>query len=358
MADEGICLARKALVCAARRGEGNQKLTGMGEVIEGSCARRAHATPREGSLPLTFLFLAGWLTWLLLLVDPADLSAQMAEDSETAGNVRFSVSAAPLYQFKSHVTGGGDFSVSRYFLSANASTPINDHVRVGVVLTYEFDDYNFSNLSGFPVPDPWNKINRVGLGARMVYRVEQNWSLLVGPTVQYAGEEGAEFDQSLLYGAVIAASYRASRDLVIGFGAGIFYRLEEARVFPSLLISWKITDRLRLGNSYRVGPAGPAGLELGYILDNNWELSIGGGYRSLRFRLDKNGPVPSGIGENDSWPVYVRLGRKLWRNVHLDFYGGAAFGGKLKLDDRGGHEINSVSYNTTPLGGFTISSSF
>ena len=309
-------------------------------------------------LPLTFLFLAVWMTWLLLLMGPADLSAQMIETSETAGRVSLSVSAAPLYQFQSHATGGGDFSVSRYSLSTNASMPIDDRVRVGVSLTYEFDDYNFSNLGGFPVSNPWNKINRVGLGGRVLYKIGDNWGLLIGPTVQYAGEEGADFDQSLMYGGIIAASYRASRDLVIGFGAGIFYRLEETRVFPSPLISWKITDRLRLGNTYRVGPAGPAGLELGYTLDNDWELGVGGGYRSLRFRLDKSGPVPSGIGENDSWPIYIRLSRKLWRRVHLDFYGGAAFGGKLKLDDTGGHEINSISYNTTPLGGFTLSASF
>ena len=78
----------------------------------------------------------------------------------------------------------------------------------------------------------------------------------------------------------------------------------------------------------------------------------------MRFRLDKNGPVPGGIGENDGWPVYARLSWKLLRNLGLDFYGGAIFGGKLRLDDAGGHEINSISYNTAPLMGITLWASF
>jgi hypothetical protein len=157
-----------------------------------------------------------------------------------------------------------------------------------------------------------------------------------------------------MYGSMIAASYRASRNFMIGLGAGVYYRLEETRVFPSLFISWKITDRLHLGNSYRLGPTGPAGLELTYILDKNWQLGVGGGYRSRRFRLDKNGPIPDGIGEDDSWPVYVRLSRKLWRTVNIDLFAGAAFGGKLRLEDSGGNEINSLSYNTTPLVGLNL----
>lgn len=188
--------------------------------------------------------------------------------------------------------------------------------------------------------------------------MSEHWGIHVGPVVQYAGERGAEFGDSLLYGGIVFASYRASRDLLIGFGAGVFYRLEETRVFPSLFFFWRITDRLRLGNSYRLSPAGPAGLELTYSLDKNWQLGVGGGYRSFRFRLDKDGPVPGGIGENTSWPAYVRLGGKIWPPINIDIFAGAAFSGKLKLDDRRGHELSSATYDTTPMVGLNLSASF
>jgi hypothetical protein len=317
-------------------------------------SRLVKEKPKHRLMRLFFLLQATGAILLLLLVHPAFLSAQMMVPLETGQGLRFWASAGSFYQFKSDVTGGGNFSVSRYSLMVGGSAPIDEKIGIGVGLTYNFEDYDISNLKGFPVANPWNKIDRVGLGARLTYKVGENWGLHVGPIVQYAGERGADFGDSLMYGGIIAATYRASRDFAIGFGAGVFYRLEETRVFPSLFISWKITDRLHLGNSYRLGPTGPAGLELTYVLDKNWQLGAGGGYRSSRFRLDSNGPIPSGIGENDSWPVYVRLSRRLWQTVNIDLFGGGAFGGKLRLDDRSGHEINSVTYNTTPLVGLSL----
>ena len=303
---------------------------------------------------LSLFLKATGMALLLLVGHPAFLFAQMMVPLEIGQGPRYWASAGSSYQFKSDVTGGGDFSVSRYSLMVGGSAPIDDKIRIGVGLTYNFEDYNFSNLKGFPVANPWNQIDRVGLGVRVTYKLGDNWSLHAGPIVQYAGERGADFGDSLMYGGIIAATYRASRDFVIGFGGGVFYRLEETRVFPSLFVSWKITDKLHLGNSYRLGPTGPAGLELTYIFNKNWQLGVGAGYRSSRFRLDSTGPIPSGIGENDSWPVYVRLSRRLWEMVNIDLFGGAAFGGKLKLDDSSGNEINSTSYNTTPLVGLAL----
>ena len=303
------------------------------------------------------LFSWGWTTvvaWLLLLAIPGFLSAQMMVPLETGQGTRFWASAGASYQFKSDVTGGGDFSVSRYSLMAGGSTPVDDKIRIGAGFTYNFEDYNISNVKGFPIANPWNKIDRVGLDFGLRYKLGENWGLHVIPMVQYAGERGADFADSLMYGGAIGATFRASQDFTIGFGAGVFYRLEEVRGFPSLLISWKITDRLYLGNAFMMGPVGPVGLELRYVLDNNWQVGAGGGYRSLRFRLASNGPVPGGIGENDGWPIYVRLSRRLWQTVNLDFFGGLALRGKLRLEDRSGHEIDSVTYNTAPLVGLSL----
>jgi len=303
---------------------------------------------------LFFSIQAAGAVLLLLLANPTVLLAQIMVPMDIGEGRRFSASAASSYQFKSDVTGGGDMSVSRYSLMVGGSGPVSDKISLGFRAAYELEDYNFSNLKAFPTANPWNKIDRVGLSARLSYKLTENWGLHAGPIVQYAGERGADFDDSLMYGGIVAATYRASRDFTIGFGAGAFYRLEQTRVFPSLLISWNITDKLHLGNSYRLGPAGPAGLELTYTFDRNWQLGIGGGYRSSRFRLDSTGSTPSGIGENVSWPVYVRLSRRIWQSIGIDLFGGAAFGGKLRLEDSSGNEINSTSYNTTPLIGLSF----
>lgn len=298
--------------------------------------------------------LACSITFLLSFVYPSQLSAQMWGYMEPGQNPRFFVNGASLYQPESHVHGGGDVTVSRYSLSAGSSVPVSDKVSLGFGLSYEFDDYNFSRLSSFAVPDPWNKINRIGFHTRVGYRLSPEWSLFAAPVVQYAGEEGADFGDSLLYGGTIGALYRPSKTFAIGFGAGVFYRLEETRFFPAFIFSWKITDQLRLGNSFRTGPAGPAGLELAYAFDRNWEAAVAGGFRSYRFRLDKDGSTPNGIGQTDSWTLFARVSRRLGQHFRADLYGGAALGGKLRLEDRHGHEIDQVSYNTAPLAGFAI----
>jgi long-subunit fatty acid transport protein len=306
----------------------------------------------------TRLCVISFLLFCLMMSAPAGLWAQMWEDSEPGQDSRLSVKASSLYEPPSHVSGAGDVSVSRYSIAANSTWPVIDKVSVGMGFSYEFDDYDFSRLSGFAVPDPWSKIDRVGVHARVMYSLSPEWRLFAGPAGQYAGEQGAKVDDSLLYGGTVGAIYKPSPTLMIGFGAGIFYRLGTTSFFPAFIFSWKITDNLRLGNSYETGPAGPAGLELAYAIDHKWETAISGGYSSYRFRLDNNGPTPNGIGQADSWPFVARLSRKLGPNLRLDLYGGAAFGGKLRLDDSQGHEIDRTSYNTAPLVGLALKTLF
>lgn len=300
----------------------------------------------------------GWTVLAFFLLIPANLFGQMTSPRTIDETTRLSASLSTYDQFKSNLDGGGDVSVSHVALGIGGAVSVNDKVGLGVRVSYDREEYNFSNANSFSVYNPWNQINRLGLGMRLGYKLNDCWSLNGSPIIQYAGENGARFGDSLIYGGVVSAACRVNPDFTIGFGAGIFYRLEEARVFPSLLISWKITDRLRLGNSFHLGPTGPAGLELSYNLDQRWELATGGGHRSSRFRLDREGFTQGGIGENSSWPVYARISRKLGSLFYLDLYGGVAFGGKMKLQDGSGHDINSVNYNATPLLGCNLRTTF
>ncbi|MBA4419046.1 MAG: hypothetical protein C0392_14245 [Syntrophus sp. (in: bacteria)] len=322
--------------------------------------RKQIYTPGTHEGLLILLILSGCVA-LFLLTSPGGLFAQETGDSpfkETSKKTTVLFDAMPIYQPETHVSGGGSFAVARYFISANAANKVNDKITLGLGLTYEFEDYNFTRLAGFAVPDPWHKIHRVSMAGRLTYKVNRNWGIFFSPTVQYSGEEGADFGKSLLYGGTIGASYAASPDFIVGIGAGVFYRLEETSLFPTLIISWKITDKLRLGNSFRTGPAGPAGLELGYTLDSDWRVAFGGGYRSYRARLDSNGPVPNGIGQTRAVPIYLNLTRKLGKGFRMDLYGGAVFGGNLRLEDRNGNRIDSASHNTAPLLGMSLSTAF
>lgn len=295
---------------------------------------------------------------VFFLLIPANLFGEMETPRIVDETTGFSASLSSSYQFKSNLDGGGDVSVSWVGLALGRSVPLNTKTGLGLSLTYNREIYNFANPSGFSVSNPWNQVNRLGLGMRLRYKLYDNWSLAGGTVIQYAGEEGASFGDSLMYGGNVRAVYRVNPNLMIGFGAGVFNMIQETRVFPSLYLSWKINDRLRLGNSSHLGPAGPAGLELSYRIDKDWDMAIGAGRRYSRFRLDKNGATPGGIGENSSWPVFARIGWKFRPEFTLDFYGGMAFNGKLTLQDSGGNDINSVSYNTAPILGFNLLAAF
>lgn len=296
------------------------------------------------------------LAFFLLI--PINLFGQVASPITTDKNARISASVSSSYQFKSNLDGGGDVSISHYAVGVGSEKSLSDKVGLGVRMNYEREEYNFSNTNGLVVHNPWSQINRLGLSMRLGYKLTDQWSIGGGPVVQYAGESGAKFGDSLMYGGIVSAVYRANPNLTIGFGAGVFYRLEETRVFPSLIASWRITDRLRLGNSYRLGATGPAGLELSYKVDENWEMAAGGGRRLSRFRLEKDGSTPGGIGENSNWPVYARLSRKLGSALHLDLFGGAAFGGQMKLQDSSGNDIQSIDYQTTTFFGCNLRAGF
>jgi hypothetical protein len=300
----------------------------------------------------------GWALLAFLLLIPVNLFGQVASPSTINESVRISASVSSSHQFKSSMDGGGDVSISNYAAGVGGEKPLSDKAGLAIRVSYDREEYNFSNAKGFLVQNPWTQINRLGLSMRLRYTLTDQWSIGGGPVVQHAGENGARFGDSLMYGGIVSAMYRANPNLTIGFGAGVFFGLEETRVFPSLIVSWRITDRLRLGNSYRLGATGPAGLELSYKLDDNWEVAAGGGHQSSRFRLDKDGATPGGVGENRSWPVYARLSRKLGSVFHLDLQGGAALGGKLKLQNSSGNDIGSIDYNTTPFWGFNLRAGF
>jgi hypothetical protein len=275
--------------------------------------------------------------------------ANAGEYSEPSQGLRFSFSAAPIYQFGADVDGGGTLSVARFSFAADMTGRVNQDLSLGLALTYEFDDYDFSGLTGFAVSKPWDQVHRVGIAVPVTYSFADNWRLLVTPSVQFAGEPGADWGDAIAFGGVASVSYALRRNLVLGVGVGAFSNIEKVSVFPYVVVNWHITDKLRLSNPFRTGPAGPAGMELAYAFDARWEFAAGGAYRSFRFRLDENGPLPCGIGESTLAPAFVRLSYKFSRQFQVDLYAGASFINKLRIENKDGDLLYQTKHDVAPL---------
>ena len=269
-----------------------------------------------------------------------------------------SIAAGYLHEFGTAVSGGGDFRISRAFINADVTGATGSKTVLGLGLTYDREEYTFSGPSDLGPSVPWGTIHRIGFSPTMVHSISPDWRILVIPSIGYAGEEGADPGDALVYGAVISATKAIGPDLSLGLGTGAFRQIGRWRVFPFLSVRWRINDRWRLSNPLRIGPAGPAGLELSYILDGNWEAAAGGTYRSHRFRLGEDGIVPDGIGEIRGVPLFARLSRSWTQGWRADLYAGVALGGKLGLENGRGDQIGSASFDPAPLAGLSIAKKF
>jgi hypothetical protein len=305
--------------------------------------------------------LSKWI-WLLMIIaflaitwQPA--MSQQAPVRSKVGDTEFSISAFPLYQFDTDLEGGGDYNVKRYFFRFDAGRQMTTDIKAGIGLSYDYEDWDFTGATGFR-DVPWGDIHRSGIDLSFQYAGIEDWTVFFLPSLQSARESGAEWGDSFQTGAVLAASYRFSPKLTLGLGAGLFTGLEDTQVFPFVVIRWQITDNLMLTNPFRPGPTGPAGLELIYTIDKNWQIAAGSAWRSFRFRLDDQEPAPEGIGEVNLIPTWARVTWRLDRRFSLDLYTGISFDGDLKLEDRNGNEIDKVDQDTALFGALTVNFRF
>jgi len=286
---------------------------------------------------------------------PGFLEAQGGPLTAAEEFPRWSVNGSAYYQFQSDLDRGGNFSVKRFSINGRWSHPVNSSLSLGAGLRYAYDGYSFSDKPGFSGRAPWGDIHMPDLSLAAFYRTESDWRFLAAATGGYSGESGAEPGDSIIYGGILSASKKIGPDLTLGLGAGIYRRFEETTFFPLIFVKWKISDQWTVGNALQAGPTGPAGLELVYRPGEDWGFGLGGAYRSVRFRLDRNGAVPNGIGSEKSIPVWLRASRRLTKEINLDLYGGLLLGGELSIEDRSGRELSTDDYRTTPFLALTFS---
>jgi hypothetical protein len=290
-----------------------------------------------------------------VLVTPGYLSAQRGSFAGQEEFSRFAVSGSGFYQFPAGLDSGGNFSVMRYFIHGRWSHRVTSNLSLGVGVRYAFDDYSFSTNPGFSGGVPWGDIHMPDLSLAVFYRTDSDWRFLAAATAGFSGESGADTGDSFIYGGILSASKKIDPTLTLGLGAGIYRRFEQTSVFPIIFINWKLSEQWSVGNALQAGPTGPAGLELVYRPWKDWGFGLGGAYRSVRFRLDRSGIVPGGIGSEKSIPVWLRASKSLGRRITLDFYGGLLLGGELRLEDRSGHELAADKYQNTPFMAMNIS---
>ncbi|HSG32735.1 MAG TPA: DUF6268 family outer membrane beta-barrel protein [Thermodesulfobacteriota bacterium] len=246
------------------------------------------------------------------------------------------------------IDNGGEISINRYSISVNGSRHINDRVGLDINTSYSFTDFDFSANSGFAEPNPWEGINKAGLGFRLKYSINPEWSLSAGPFIRYSGEQGADFSDSLTYGGLAGFTYSPSRNFFIGTGVYLSSRLEDHVIaYPGLIMNWVVSEKIRVstlltGVKSELGPR----VQIYYEITDKIDTAISAGYEFNRFRLDDESIAQDGIGDVKILPVWASIGYEVSKHIRLELYSGFGFLGEIELEDRNGDRLEKEDFDT------------
>jgi hypothetical protein len=280
----------------------------------------------------------------LLLSIGSIANAQMGAPLQQ-GETATSLGAVYTYYADADLDTDGDFGLQSYGVAGNYKQGLAGGHAIGFGAAAGLDKYSFSNSSVFGNDAPWDDIQRFALNMQYSYRIDQQQSLFVMPSVEYAGESGADFSESLRFGGIVGYVKQFSRTLTIGIGGAVYTGMEDTSAYPIILLNWQFAQDWRLGNSYRPGPTTPAGLEFTYTGLENWQLGIGAAYTSTRFALDDSGTAREGYGENESGLIYLSGTYAISDQSSLDLFLGTTFGGELSIEDSDGDSVASEDYD-------------
>jgi hypothetical protein len=270
-------------------------------------------------------------------------------DAAPAARSRWSTSFSGGYahQLDTDINGGGSFSVNRFGISGSAGYAPDGRRSVSIAVGYNTYRYDFAGNRGLAGMDPWDNIDSLGVSTPIRWGLDNGWNMLAVPTVRFTAESGADLEDAISGGGLIAFSRSVNERLTLGPGIGVMTRLEDhPTVFPFLIVNWKLTETLSVGTGGGAGAAVGPGLALSWNVSDDWDFVVGASYERLRFRLDDNGLAPKGIGEDRGVPLFAGVTHSFDRRSRLSLLGGVKVGGELRLENKDGHKINEQDYDT------------
>ncbi|MEM1314519.1 MAG: hypothetical protein AAGI51_08205 [Pseudomonadota bacterium] len=298
----------------------------------------------------------------LLTVAAAAPTAALAQGGPPPGVASgpwiLSAQGGAVHQFESGIDGGGDVSVTRWFVEPSVNYGFDRRTSIGLSLGYGETTYDFSG-GGFAAGEPWDRIRDLRISAPIRFGVTDQVSAFVLPTIRWNAETGADLDDGRTEGVIAAGIWRVSDSLSIGPGFGVFSGLEDdVLLFPFLVIDWNITDRFNLGTGGGLAATQGPGLTLTYRARPDLTLGIGGRFENIEFALDDSGIAPNGTGREQAFPVFATAEWRPLPTVGLSAVAGVEFGGELRLKSAQGRTLRKADYDPAPFLGLTGSIRF
>ncbi len=263
------------------------------------------------------------------------------------------------WQGEADIDSGGEVQVNRFDLGLGTHTGLTESLQWNNSFFFGLGDYSFE---GGGLGDPWDDILNLRLGSRLAYALTEHWGISGGGVLIFSPETGADWGDSITGGGTVAAEYRHGDTLYVSLGVGVISQIEDdVAIWPAAGLNWLPHPKwaFRLGSVPASGGIGTGG-EVAYRVVESLEIGVGGLYNQRRFRLDNAGvaPTPSGVGEDNSVPVRLRLGWDVFPHVSVHAIGGAVLAGELRLEDRTGALLTEQDYDPAPYAAVRVTGHF
>lgn len=241
----------------------------------------------------------------------------------------------------------GEFSEVAFSIRGGPSFALTDNIRLNALASYRFSHYDFSDFA----VEPWENIHTFRATPILTYLINEQWTAYGGPTVAISGEEGADYGHSFTGGGLVGVSYKVNDQLSVGGGLGIFSQIEDdARLAPFLTANWQFLAHWNLHVGFtEVAANGGLGAEITYDLNPQWKVGAGLQFQRKRFLLDEDGPIPDGVGEDKSFPIYAKVGWQVSDSTLVELIAGIAAGGEITIENSDGREIAEEDYDPSAI---------
>lgn len=230
----------------------------------------------------------------------------------------------------------GSLSITRLGAALGIGYKLSDKASLQIGMSAEHSHYDFSSSTNLiaGTSEPFDDILIARFSAGLDFAIDDSRSWFVNGFITSSGESGADFDDTITGGGMVGYVHTFNEKLTLGVGVIGSSRLEDDfLVFPVPIIRWQVAEKLVLATGQG------ASVSLTYQPSQTWAVGVEGGWERREFRLDKDGPVPSGIALDSRIPLGVFARFTPNQNFIIGGRVGAHLGSNLEISNAQGRKI-------------------
>ncbi len=290
---------------------------------------------------------------------PVELTPEEQAIAAAGPKTRITLDFGTEYTAGSFSDISGDLDVLRLSTDLTITHRLGLRRQLSVTVAQERSQYDFDDATGI-VPadpadrDPLSDAQSLSISPMLGGREADGFGWFVLGSVEWAGEPGAVFDDSVTFALGGGASWQINDDLRLGVGVIGSTRIEDnARVIPFPIVEWTIAEDWTLS----VGTRG-AGGALTYKAREDLSLALEVGYESREYRLDDDNAFSNGVFQDRAVPVALAAAWSPSEQITLTGRVGALAWGEAEFLDSSGNRVNREDRDAAFLIGLDLGFAF